>query len=460
MIIAVMGRSIDPNGKACSMGSGKDTAADFIVKLNFAKVALADPMKRFTAEVYNFSRDQLWGPTKSRNAVDRRYVRKFNKHLPRGYAVICGRCFDAAFPDGIEEKTVGLSGPQVCQACGEDCLHGLTGYEARTPVELPVFLTPRHALQQLGTEWGRDCWQDTWVALGMKTARTLLADPHYFFYLPWEGIVERIGQHPQGEFEHDEAPPHDTAGVIFSDIRFLNEVKGIRARGGRVIMVERHVEQLPTDVDLEHQSEIECSLFDHGDFDAVVTNDGSLEDLEAKMRNVLEQLSRVADTERPPPIEVIVEGTTVGVVENFTPRTDPLPDVIHEISRNAPEVAMMVYNPRAVRKLELYSDGPPPRDEADDLADAIVTKLEEKGIDPTKCVGTGMEVDYGPDDPIRQEAVGVILDSRIIPEDNPLHHLAKAREADVAAGRIQLAPIDEDESNIPPFTRGKKRLTE
>ena len=53
-------------------GSGKDTAADFLVKNHgFVKVALADVLKRACKEFFAFTDEQLWGPSEKRNAIDK-----------------------------------------------------------------------------------------------------------------------------------------------------------------------------------------------------------------------------------------------------------------------------------------------------------------------------------------------------------------------------------------------------
>lgn len=86
-------------------GVGKDTMADYLVeKYGFVKIGLADPMKRIAKEVYEFSDEQLWGSSDSRNLPDERYPR----------------------PDGS-------------------------------------FLNARVALQLLGNEWSRVCYPDTWT---------------------------------------------------------------------------------------------------------------------------------------------------------------------------------------------------------------------------------------------------------------------------------------------------------
>ena len=54
--------------------SGKDTVAGYFVNNhNFVQVALADPLKRLGSKVFEFTEEQLWGPSEYRNALDPRY---------------------------------------------------------------------------------------------------------------------------------------------------------------------------------------------------------------------------------------------------------------------------------------------------------------------------------------------------------------------------------------------------
>lgn len=49
-------------------GVGKDTIADHLVsKHSFVKVGIADPLKRFMAEVLGVPNTQLWGPSQARD---------------------------------------------------------------------------------------------------------------------------------------------------------------------------------------------------------------------------------------------------------------------------------------------------------------------------------------------------------------------------------------------------------
>jgi hypothetical protein len=151
-------------------GSGKDTAADHLTRNHgFIKIGLADPLKRICREVYDFSELQLWGPSDERNKPDLRYP------TGRGH------------------------------------------------------LTPRTALQLLGTEWGRACYENTWVDYCIRSAEQVLAGTHYYNQkngLEARGLLRRLFTRP-------------ATGVVVSDVRFKNEILAIQKVGGIVIRLRR-----------------------------------------------------------------------------------------------------------------------------------------------------------------------------------------------------------------------------
>jgi hypothetical protein len=105
-------------------------------------------------------------------------------------------------------------------------------------------VTVRHMLQTLGTEYGRQCLHpDVWLVC-------------------WRKQAERH------------------AKVIADDIRFKNEADLIRSMGGKVWMVRRPFVERTTD----HISE---GALDNYDFDAVIDNDGTLDDLRSKVEKAL-----------------------------------------------------------------------------------------------------------------------------------------------------------------------------
>jgi hypothetical protein len=268
MIIGLVGRSVDPSGAMCSLGTGKDTVADILAEsFNFQKMGLADPLKRFCRDVYGFTREQLWGPSEFRNKPDMRYPRQ-HVFVDNGWECAC-----CGFQRNILEREEELP-PE-----GE---------------QLPVcYLTPRYALQTLGTEWGRHCWDDTWVSMGVKTARLLLRTSEYMMYTQESGYTERVEQTSQGEFLRDDAPPLPIKGVVFSDVRFKSEIEALHAAGAKLVLVHRPVEKVAASAkDMMHQSENDLNEFPVDDpmWDAVIYNGTDMQGLREVTRAGMELL--------------------------------------------------------------------------------------------------------------------------------------------------------------------------
>jgi hypothetical protein len=189
---------------------GKDTFADYLVRnYRFYKIGLADPMKRFCKEIFDFTDEQLYGD--KRDAPDPRYVRR-----------------------------VVIDGPN----------------------QMIEWLTPRYALQTLGTEWGRHCHNNVWIDYGLKMATTLLAG--YATYTEKDGII--LHEKDVGEI----------GGVIFSDLRFRNEFDAVRAQRGKMIRIYRPGYTGAVGIS-GHASEAEQKTIQDQEFDTVIVNHEGLD---------------------------------------------------------------------------------------------------------------------------------------------------------------------------------------
>lgn len=174
-----------------------------VFRTRAVQAALADPMKAFLKQVYDWSYLTLWGPSEYRNAID-----------------------------------------------------------AHTGIR------PRIALQLLGTEWGRAMWEGTWVNAGINFARELLDKQHI----------------KKPDDAHTFAPnwvigKHDL--VVFSDIRFQNEVDMIHEAGGKVWRIVR---ARADGEEVLHASEVQDMV--GVDFDLV--NNGTLDELRTAVKHALE----------------------------------------------------------------------------------------------------------------------------------------------------------------------------
>lgn len=200
-------------------GSGKSTVAQFLVKnYSFVELGLADPLKRFVQDVFDMTDEQIWGPSENRNAPDPRYERT-NGDLE---IASDGRCL----------------------------------------------LTPRFALQTLGTEWGRNCYPQVWVDYAIRVHKKLQGGGY--------GYDQKRGLYTTSMLMGEMMYPK--TNVVISDVRFLNEVIGIRNAGGQVWHISRPGADGKVGV-RGHASEEEQKSIPHELFDAGISNCSSIANL-------------------------------------------------------------------------------------------------------------------------------------------------------------------------------------
>lgn len=271
-------------------GSGKDTAAKFIVEDHrFVPMAFADEMKRICKRVYDFTDQQLWGPSEFRNAPDKRYPRAGHSwtKLPNRERLLSDE-ERVKFPDAttfIEDKWYG------CACCGQEAQSRVkwsTEFDEQWAIDdaglEPCCLTPRYALQQLGTGWGRDCFGDTWVMVTLRDAKLLLGiekgEPGGYWYDQKKGLHSNV---------QTQRVPALQPGVILTDVRYLNEIRAVKAAGGKVIRVVRPGAGLQGGAG-QHSSETEQAGLPDSEFDATIPNDETLDALHARVHDTAVRL--------------------------------------------------------------------------------------------------------------------------------------------------------------------------
>ena len=94
------------------------------------------------------------------------------------------------------------------------------------------------------------------------------------------GTEYRRRQDPDYWVKRLEAKLDGLERVVIDDVRFPNEVEMVQRLGGRVIRIDR-----PGPAESTHASEIELDSFDG--WDDVIVNDGTLRELDEKVRGVI-----------------------------------------------------------------------------------------------------------------------------------------------------------------------------
>lgn len=217
---------VDIIGLSGVAGVGKDYIANILCEdFGFIKVAFADPIKRICRDVFDFSEEQLWGPSEKRNEPDKRYLRSTINagHMLTEEAL-------KEFPDGM----------------------------------VPQYLTPRYSLQKLGTEWGRECYENVWVDYTLRVAQKISTGQYLY--------DSQLGLRSATWLEHPDGLLKVKKNVVIPDVRFRNELDALHKVDAKVIRIRR---SRGTTLDAEaaqHASERDQADIPDSDFDFVLNN--------------------------------------------------------------------------------------------------------------------------------------------------------------------------------------------
>lgn len=194
-------------GIAGKASSGKNTIADFITPTPHVRIDLrlfAAEIKTFARVAFQFTYEQVYGPSQLRNIPDPRYTPG---------ADIWDETYDRVAYHG---QMLCTRIANVTGVSPRDAHNALLAWYDTLRDGTP--LTPRRVLQTLGTEFGRTIHPDVWVRLTLTP------------------------------------PNSDTDVVVIADCRFDNEFRAIRRARGELWHVERSVAGLDGEAG-EHASE-------------------------------------------------------------------------------------------------------------------------------------------------------------------------------------------------------------
>jgi len=232
-IIAIMGK----------LHSGKDTAGQMLIDMGGgARVAFADKLKQICGEMFGLTYDQMNTEEGKETKTD----------LP------CLRC---PLCSGINCHEVKLE-----REWKAECLN----YACKAVGEIKSFRdywTPRMVLQYIGTEGFRRVNPHVWVSYAMRKSTELLQG-------------NAVGM------TSDTKPP---SFVVITDCRFRSEMAGVVAAGGEIWRIRRPETDVTSAGLVGHASETEMDSIPDAEFNRVIVNDGSLDDLKRKLSAGLTQ---------------------------------------------------------------------------------------------------------------------------------------------------------------------------
>lgn len=227
--------------------AGKDLTGKLLRELvpNAQTIALADPIKSIAGKLFSFDEEQLYG--KLKEAPDKRYPRTCTKCAGKGKV-------DTSIYTGNGDAPTPRW--ENCEAC-----HG----------EGVVYLTPRWALQYIGTEVARSLYTDVWIDYGIRWANHMLKG---------EAIRTAPDTFEKGIGMLDCVPL-----VAFTDVRFINECRKIRENGGVIWRITRPgIEDRLQGQSKTHASEMEQESPEIQQYiNTTIANDGTIEDLRLKV---------------------------------------------------------------------------------------------------------------------------------------------------------------------------------
>jgi hypothetical protein len=210
-------------------GSGKDTLGGVLCRNHrFSSYAFATPLKSMIRIAFpHFRFSDVYGPSENRETEYECYP-----------LVNCPWCGGAI-----------LDEPGGSRRCAENPKHD----------KLPRHLTPRIALQTLGTDWGRHLHQNIWAEAAMGHLTSIRSGKRW----------------------------------VLTDCRFMNEAQTTRAAGGYVIRLKRGLEAARAAYaagEFVHPSEADLLTAPDEFFDYVVDNTGPVSVLPVLVEEMLAAL--------------------------------------------------------------------------------------------------------------------------------------------------------------------------
>ena len=279
-------------------GAGKDECASQLVNGHHAvQTGLADPGKRHMADAYEFTEQQLFGPSPFRNAGDIRIQK--NSFYERNLQELPMQIFPSDLVAGSESK-YSIDGSKKYWTYGTDVLDSKRPHCKRDGGGWTVFvqecdpefwLSPREALQIYLEQMNKlDVY--TWIRKGVIDQLRIATGE--FGYNRMHGLIPANTPLNEPVFSSTKWAKHSEHVITcFADFRHIPEIQWIREYESDamhpfrpiLIRVKRPSVSVPP---YNHRSETEQTKIRDEAFDAVVQNDRDLPHLYGQIDHVVQ----------------------------------------------------------------------------------------------------------------------------------------------------------------------------
>jgi hypothetical protein len=256
-------------------GVGKDEFCKRLVTNHGAyHTGLIDPAKRHLAEVYDFSEDQLFGPSHFRNAGDIRYpkhnyyssrLRPLDKKAVTKWEIREPKSDHLYYTQDFFVTDYSFIGKD-----------GSLNYVVEQG-DARFWLSPREALQLHG-ELLNDLYMDTWIQRGVNVHLSLATGKY---------IYSRMG----GLIPKSNPPSGESIVTCFSDFRHVHEIEYVRRLPKSVcipLLVRIKSKRVPNPI-FTHRSEVEQTRIPDAKFNVVLHNDGNISELHHYVDELVEK---------------------------------------------------------------------------------------------------------------------------------------------------------------------------
>lgn len=259
------------------IGSGKDTVGKIIQYLTITEGKVRLSFDLWIKETSRWYNPYDW------------QIKKFAGKLKECVSILTGYSLEQLEDPKIKEQVAFMRRQRMDY---------VTGVPFDDTVQLYESLSVRELLQELGTEVGRSISENLWIDALMKGYQGYQLQ---FFSGHYSNVCKKCGKQFTADKRQSICEPCSRKVLfpnwVITDMRFPNEMKAVKVREGITIRVNRNDYIFDNDgkriipsksyTNIDTTQHISETALDEAEFDYTIENDGTIEELIEKVREIL-----------------------------------------------------------------------------------------------------------------------------------------------------------------------------